>query len=50
MLFAIRKGTFDIQQRDYLKGWINYIHTIEPIFYKSLCDGYAEEINSLFKD
>lgn len=50
MLFAIRKGAFDIQQRDYLKGWINYIHTIEPIFYKSLEDGYGEEINSLFKD
>lgn len=44
MLFHCKNGTLELKEYPYLKGWISYIKSIEPLYYTSIKKSYPKEL------
>lgn len=48
MLYYVQQGKLSAERKEYLKGWISYVKSVEPEFYQSLNKKFSSELKQLF--
>lgn len=47
MLYHFQQGKLSVDKKEYLKGWVSYIKSVEPAYYRSLNEKFNSELKQL---